>query len=42
MSNFFFPQKHKPTLSQDEITTVKKNLETKSVEVDQEFVSDHL
>ncbi|XP_072035958.1 dynamin-like GTPase OPA1, mitochondrial isoform X2 [Amphiura filiformis] len=30
--------KHKPTLSPDEVTTVKKNLETKSVEVDQEFI----
>ena len=32
-------QKHKPTLTYDEMTTVRKNLETHGVDVDNEFVS---
>ncbi|XP_077998665.1 dynamin-like GTPase OPA1, mitochondrial isoform X2 [Glandiceps talaboti] len=31
-------KKHKPTLAADEITTVRKNLQTRSVEVDNEFI----
>ncbi|XP_070560739.1 dynamin-like GTPase OPA1, mitochondrial isoform X3 [Ptychodera flava] len=31
-------KKHKPTLASDEITTVRKNLQTRNVEVDNEFI----
>lgn len=33
-------QKHAPTLSQDELTTVRKNLQRNGVEVDSEFIRD--
>ena len=36
---FSFLQRHRAALSMDEITTVRKNLQTAGVEVDQEFVS---
>ena len=32
-------QKRKPQLAYDELTTVRKNLETQNVDVDNEFVS---
>ncbi len=31
--------KHKPALTYDEITTVRKNLESRGIDVDNEFVS---
>ena len=39
MSVLCSQQKHKPTLSYDEMTTVRKNLEAQNVEVDADFVS---
>ena len=33
-----FVQKRRPTLAHDEVTTVRKNLETQSVDVSAEFV----
>ena len=32
-------QKHKPALSNDELTTTRKNLEARGVDVENEFVS---
>lgn len=37
-SAFFPGQKHAPTLSQDELTTVRKNLQRNDLEIDNEFV----
>ena len=34
-------QNHKPHLTFDELTQVRKNMETQGVEVDNEFVSTH-
>ena len=36
---FLYLQNHKPTLAQDELTTVRRNLHTNGVEVDNDFVS---
>lgn len=32
-------QKHRPALSQDELTTVRQTLQSQGIEVDAEFVS---
>lgn len=37
---FFLLQKHPPTLSYDEVTTVRKNLQRINVDVDMEYIKE--